>query len=298
MELNYLRVFFEVAKAGKFSEAAKNMNISQSALSRSVALLEEVEGVTLFDRSKSGVVLTTKGQEVFTLCEQLFRKEKEIEDLCRGVQEKCEGPLRFAATDHTINDYLVNPIQEFRRMYPKVVPSIYSGTPDNIIDALMNTECEFAFLFSKINTPQVEFTKLQPEKMAVVCHPAIWKECKSSNNEKTLKKVIQNYGYLSSIGALLGSRPSRVLMELFGEAPKIGLETNSQEGQKRFCLAGEGVAYLARFMVKNEIENGELYEIPVEHAHEFNLWFAKRKGRHLSLTARMFLKHFLDVDFE
>ena len=238
------------------------------------------------------MALTIKGQQVFQLCEQLFHTEKEIEDLCRGVQEKCEGPLRFAASDHVINDYLVKPIHDFRRQYPKVIPSIFSGTPDEIVDSLLNTECEFALLFAKVNTPQVEFHKLQPEVMALVCHPDIWKESKSSSNDKTLKKVIRNYGYLCSIDALMGSRSSRVINEIFGEVPQIGLETNSQEAQKRFCLAGEGVAYLARFMVEKEIQKGQLFEIPLDHPHEFNLWLAKRKGRHLSLQARTFLKHF------
>ena len=79
MELNYLRVFYEVAKSGKFSESAKKLSISQSALSRSVSLLEESEGVVLFDRSKNGVKLTPKGLDVFRLCEKLFQTEKEIE---------------------------------------------------------------------------------------------------------------------------------------------------------------------------------------------------------------------------
>ncbi|WP_413289212.1 LysR family transcriptional regulator [Bdellovibrio sp. HCB337] len=291
MELNYLRVFFEVAKSGKFSDAARKMNISQSALSRSVALLEESEGVTLFDRSKKGVALTPKGQEVFHLCEQLFRTEKEIENLCRGIQEKCEGPLRFSAADHVINDYLVKPLHEFRRKYNKVVPSIRSGTPDEVIQAVLNTDCEFGLLFAKVNLPNVEYRILHREAMAVVCHPRLWKENKSSSNEKTLKAILKNYGYICSIGALLETRPSRVIMELFGEAPQIGLETNSQESQKRFCLAGEGVAYLSRFMVAKEIESGKLFEIPVDHPHSFNLWLATAKGKHLSLTSRMFLKH-------
>lgn len=298
MELNYLRVFYEVAKLGKFSDAARKMNISQSALSRSVALLEENEGVILFDRSKKGVVLTSKGHEVFLLCERIFQTEKEIENLCRGVQEKCEGPLRFAASDHVINDYLVKPLHTFRRQYPTVVPSIRSGTPDEIIQALLNTDSEFGLLFAKVNLPNIEYRILHPEIMALVCHPDIWKECKSSSNEKTLKKVIKNYGYLSSIGALLSSRPSRVLMELFGEVPQIGLETNSQESQKRFCLAGEGVAYLSRFMVEKEIKRGDLFEIPVENIHSFNLWLARPKGKQLSLTSRMFLKHLKpEMDF-
>lgn len=297
MELNYLRVFYEVAKAGKFSEAAIKMNISQSALSRSVALLEDNEGVTLFDRSKNGVVLTAKGHEVFLLCERLFQTEKEIENLCRGVQEKCEGPLRFAASDHVINDYLVTPMHQFRRTYPKVVPSIRSGTPDEIAQAILNTDSEFGLLFAKVNLPNIEYRILHPEIMALVCHPDIWKECKSSSNEKTLQKLIRSYGYISSLGALLSSRPSRVLMELFGEAPQVGLEINSQESQKRFCLAGEGVAYLSRFMVEKEIKRGELFEIPVENIHSFNLWLARPKGKQMSLTSRMFLRH-LKPDLE
>lgn len=297
MELNYLRVFYEVAKTGKFSEAAKKLNISQSALSRSVSLLEETENVVLFDRSKSGVTLTPKGIDVFKLCEKLFHTEKEIENLCRGVQENCEGLLRFAASDHIVNDLLPKPLHEFRREHPKVIPSVRAGTPDEIVHFLLTTDCEFALMFAKINTPQIEFRRLYPERMSLVCHPDLWKESKTSSNEKTLKKLIGKYGYISSIGATLGRRSSQVLVELFGELPPIGFEVNSQESQKRMCMAGEGVAYLTNFMVKNEIENGELFEIPVEHIHEFHLWLARPKGKNLSLTSRMFLQHFIP-DFE
>lgn len=292
MELNYLRVFYEVAKTGKFSEAARKLNISQSALSRSVSLLEEGENVVLFDRSKNGVALTAKGIDVFRLCEQLFQTEKEIENLCRGSLEKCEGPLRFSASDHVINYVLPKSIREFKKAHPKVIPSIQSGTPDEIVNQLLNSDCEFALLFAKINTPQIEFKKLYPEKMSLVCHPDLWKECKSSSHEKTLKKLISKYGYISSIGVSTGKRTSQVLMELFGDFPKISFEVNNQEGQKRYCMNGEGVAYLTRFMVEKEIENGELFEIPMEHAHEFHLWLAKPKGRQLSLTAKTFLEHF------
>lgn len=290
MELNHLRVFYEVAKIGRFTEAARRLNISQSALSRSVALLEESEGVQLFARSKSGVALTALGTEVFLRCEQLFQTFHDIERLCRGTRETCEGPLRFATTDHVTNDLLVKPIQAFRRRFPLVIPSLFTGTPDEIIHALLNTDCEFALLFTKIPLPQIEYEIVRAEKMALVCHPDIWKKNKQSSDANTLKKVLQSVGYIASIGALQNTRPSRVLSELFGEMPRIGLEANGQEAQKRFCLAGGGVAYLARFMVEKEIHNGRLFEIPVDHPHIFNLWLATRKGRQLSLSARTFLE--------
>jgi DNA-binding transcriptional LysR family regulator len=290
MELNYLRVFYEVAKAGRFSEAAKRLNISQSALSRSVALLEEGEGVQLFERSKQGVTLTPIGSEVFRRCEQLFKTFHEIEGLCQGKRETCEGPLRFATADHVTNDLLVHPIQLFRKKYPAVVPCIFTGGPDDVIHNLLTTDCEFGLMFSKVPVPQIEYEPLRMEKMALVCHPDLWRRHKGSSNHSTLKKVIEEAGYLASLGASSQTRPSRVMTELFGELPRIGLETNGQEAQKRFCLAGGGVAYLARFMVANEIEKGKLFEIPIGSEHEFYLWVATRKGRELTLTARTFLE--------
>lgn len=290
MELNYLRVFYEVARTGKFSESAKKLHISQSALSRSVSLLEESEGVTLFERSKKGVSLTEKGQKIFHLCDQLFKKEREIENLCRGVQEKCEGFMRFASSDHLINDFLPEHLLGFKREHPGIIPSIRTGTPEEITDFLLRDECEFALMFAKVNTPQVEFKKIHSEKMALVCHPELWRESLCHNHDETLRRLISRFGYISSIDARFGRRSSQVMLELFGEIPPICFEVNSQESQKRFCLAREGAAYLARFMVKKEIENGELFEIPVESAHEFPLWLAVVKGKQLSLASRTFLK--------
>lgn len=291
MELNHLRVFFEVAKAGRFNEAARRLNISQSALSRSVALLEESEGVKLFERSKTGVSLTPLGTEVFMRCEQLFRTFHDIEHLCRGLRETCEGPLRFATTDHVTNDLLVKPIQSMRHKHPGVIPSIFTGTPDEIANALLTTDCEFALLFTKVALPQIDYQILRSEPMALVCQPDVWKRNKAGSDAKTLKKTLQDVGYIASIGASLQTRPSRVLSELFGEMPRIGLEANGQEAQKRFCLEGGGVAYLARFMVEKEIQKGKLFEIPLEHPHVFNFWLATRKGRPLGLSARTFLEH-------
>ncbi|MEK7354819.1 MAG: LysR family transcriptional regulator, partial [Bdellovibrionota bacterium] len=259
MELNYLRVFYEVAKIGRFTEAAKRLHISQSALSRSVALLEEAQGVKLFERSKRGVALTAVGQDVFHYCEQLFQTVKRIEDVCSGTRETCEGPLRFATTDHVTNDLLVKPIQSFRREFPLVVPSLFTGTPDEIANALLNTDCEFGLLFTKIPLPQIDYDWIREEPMALVVHSEVWRENKSATTAATLNKVLDRVGYISSIGALTQTRPSRVLSELFGKMPRIGFEANGQETQKRVCLAKGGVAYLARFMVDDEIKSGQLY---------------------------------------
>lgn len=291
MELNYLKVFYEVAKLGRFTEAAKHLNISQSALSRAVGLLEEDAGVQLFVRSKKGVTLTPVGEEVFRQCEELFRTVSSIERICRGNKETVEGTLRFATTDHVINELLIKPLQTFRYRYPAVVPSVVTGTPDEIAKSVLDTDCEFGLSFVKVTLPNLDYDIVRRESMALVCAPELWRKHRTGHTTKTLKRILDDAGYIASIGASLQARPSRVLQELFGEMPRIGFEANGQEIQKRVCLEGGGVAYLARFLVDREIREGRLFEIPVENQHSFNLWLATSKGRELSLSARMFLEH-------
>jgi len=291
MELNYLRVFYEVAKAGQFTEAAKRLHISQSALSRSVAMLEDGEGVKLLERSKKGVTLTPTGQEVYRYCEQLFQTVHKIEDACRGTHQSCEGPLPFATSDHVINYLLAQPLISFRAEHPLVVPSIFVGTPDESLERLLLTDCEFNLSFAKVAAPQVEFEALREEPMSVVVSTEVWRRALGPNHAARLEKVLADVGYITSVGAHAQKRPSRVLKELFGKTPPIGIEVNGQEAQKQICLAGGGVAYLSRFMVAREIEDGLLHEINMEQTHSFKLWLAVRRGKSMSVAAQAFIKH-------
>lgn len=291
MEIGYLKVFFEVAKLGSFTEAAKHLNISQSALSRSVALLEESLKVQLFLRSKKGVSLTPTGDEVFRKCSELFKTVNSIDQICRGSKETIEGTLKFVTTDHIINDLLIKPLQSFRQNHSAVVPSVQTGTPDDIAKNVLNSESEFGLSFVKVTLPNLDYGIVRRESMVLVCTPELWRKHRTGQTTKTLKRIIEDAGYIASIGATLQERPSRVLKELFGEMPKIGFEANGQEIQKRVCLEGGGVAYLARFLVNQEIRDGKLFEIPIETTHSFNLWLITRKGQDLSITAQAFLEH-------
>src|SRR5688572_26359702 len=136
MELNHLRYFFEVAQAGSFTHAARKLRISQSSLSKAVALLEDREGVKLLQRSKKGVALTAVGTEVYRMSAAIFLTVTEIENTCRGTKEVCEGYLRFGASDHVTNYLLVDEVRALQKEHAKVVPSIFSGAPHEIIEMI------------------------------------------------------------------------------------------------------------------------------------------------------------------
>ena len=287
MELNGLRIFFEVARAGSFTAAARHLNISQSALSRSVALLEQSVGVKLLERSKSGVSLTPTGSEVYQKSDTIFRACTEIETHCRGIRDKIEGPLNIGASDHVANYLLVPILHKMTRQYPGLAPRLHSGTPERIVDQMLKNEIDLGLFFTRVNTTGVRYEPVTAVPMAVVCHPALPAR-KSIGAPAYLRRLIEETGFIGSLG--IGSRPLKELANMLGQAPRVTFAINSQEAQKRACLEGAGVAYLARFMVQREIEAGTLVEIPLKSPISLQLFLATRRGRQLPLVARAFLR--------
>jgi LysR family transcriptional regulator, cyn operon transcriptional activator len=288
MELNHLRSFYEVAKSGSFTEAARRLRLSQSALSKAVGLLEGREGVTLLERSKKGVKLTPLGSEIFLKCERIFQTVDEIEQQCQGKKESCDGPLRLGGSDHVAHYLLVDELQRLRKQHPGIVPFLFTGVPSDTVEMILKGEIELGFFFTKVTTPLIDYELLVNVKMTVVCHPAILADAKGKP-ATWLKHALNKAGYITSIGSLYQHHPSQEFLDALEQSPHPVFECSSQETQKRACLAGGGVAWLARFMVEKEIASGELKEIPLAKPISLGLYAAARRGRDLSLGARTFL---------
>lgn len=288
MELNHLRHFYEVAKAGSFTKAARAMRLSQSAISKTVALLEARENVKLLHRSKSGVALTPVGAEVFARAESIFATVTDIENTCRGFKETCEGVLRFGASDH-VSNYLLTPrSEEFHQRYPALLMSVFSGTPNEIVDLVLKSELEFGLFFTKVNSPGIVYEVVKPVEMAIVYRPDVLPPGKLSPSD--LPELMEKVGFISSIRKHYNQHPSQGLFELIGKDPKVTFESSSQETQKRLCLAGGGFAYLARFMVEEELKDKKLKEFPLRQKLTLNLLLAKKKGAPLTFNARTLLR--------
>lgn len=120
MDWDRLRIFHSVANAGSFTKASQTLNVSQSAISRQVNLLEEELGIPLFHRIARGLSLTHAGQDLYETAQNVFAKletaKAEIGDLKRYPR----GYLRVA-TPLTFGSLWLSPyLQEFLDKYPHV----------------------------------------------------------------------------------------------------------------------------------------------------------------------------------
>jgi DNA-binding transcriptional LysR family regulator len=289
MEINHLRHFYEVAQVGSFTGAARKLRVSQSTLSKSVALLENHEGVKLFQRFKKGVILTEVGQEVFKKSQSLFQVAQEIEDICRGQKDICSGHLRMSVADHAANYLLTEALIELKTQYPKVIPTLFTGPPADSINAILNNETEIGLFFTKILTPGIEYEQIRLVEMRLVCHPQWVEKNKNLLSPKHFKKAILEVPIISSVRAQHQKHPSQPFFDMVGGELEIGFEANSQETQKKLCLAGGGVSYLASFMVEDEINSKKLISLPLPEKVTGHLHVAYRKESVLSLNAKTFI---------
>lgn len=114
MSITQLRAFHFVAAAGSFSQAAREIAVSQSTLSGQVRQLEQASGTTLFDRKQRGVALTPEGEALFEITARLFAAEAEARALLRDEAGRIGGHLRVIADGPTLSLAIIARLKEKR----------------------------------------------------------------------------------------------------------------------------------------------------------------------------------------
>ena len=144
MDINYelYKVFYYVANTLSFSEASKQLFISQSAVSQSIKALEKKIGQTLFVRSTKKVLLTPEGEIL------LRHIEPAINLIKRGESQIVEaastgGQIRIAASDTICRYFLVPYLERFHKEFPNAHIKVTNGTSIQCAELLENGQVDF-----------------------------------------------------------------------------------------------------------------------------------------------------------
>ena len=116
-KLDYYRIFYETARFASFSTAAKNLYISQSAISQCIHQLESDLGTILFVRSRRGVSLTSEGEILFKKVESAMQSIEQGETLLARLHHLESGSLAIAASDTITGRYLLPYLEKFHIKY-------------------------------------------------------------------------------------------------------------------------------------------------------------------------------------
>ena len=124
LDWDKLRIFHTVATAKSFTRAGELLNLSQSAISRQIAGLEEGLQVVLFHRHARGLVLSEQGEILFKAVADIFSQLAAAENALLESKERPRGPLKVTAPVAIGTSWLTPRMREFCELYPEIVVSL------------------------------------------------------------------------------------------------------------------------------------------------------------------------------
>ena len=145
MDINYelYKVFYHVAATLSFSEASKQLFISQSAVSQSIKVLEKKLNQTLFIRSTKKVQLTPEGEILLKHVEPALNLIQKGENQLLEANTLNGGQLRIGASDTICRYYLIPYLNRFHKAYPNVHIKVTNQTSIECAHLLENGQVDF-----------------------------------------------------------------------------------------------------------------------------------------------------------
>lgn len=148
VKLELYRVFKEVADSGNISVAAKNLYISQSAVSQSIKQLETALQARLFARNPRGVTLTSEGQMLYQYVRSALGLLATGEDKLSQAQQLLLGTLVIGASDTVTSQFLIPYLDTFHHLHPGIRLKVVSGRSAKVLSLLKSGAVDIAFASS------------------------------------------------------------------------------------------------------------------------------------------------------
>lgn len=160
LEIRHLRTLVALRDAGSLVRAAQLLNLTQSALSHQVKLLEERYGVTLFERKSVPPQFSATGLRLLGLADAVLPQVEEAERDVARIAQGLAGQLRIVVECHTCFDWLMPAMDAFRERWPEVELDIVSGFHPDPIALVLQDRADIAIVSEQDAGETVDFHPL------------------------------------------------------------------------------------------------------------------------------------------
>ena len=152
VSLDLYRIFCTVVRAGNMTAAARELYISQPAISMAIRQLEEALGGRLLLRTPKGVKLTAEGEVLYTYLQQAMDMIDTAEKKYRALQELESGELSVGASDTIISRLLLPHLESFHARFPKVDVKVTNKTTGESLRLLQTGAVDLCFVNLPVQT--------------------------------------------------------------------------------------------------------------------------------------------------
>ena len=262
--LSQYKIFYEVAKAGNISKAAKELYISQPAISKAIGKLEDSLGLSLFTRSSRGVQLTSEGEILFEHAREAFEALERGEQELRRIQEFDIGHLRIGVSN-TLCKYILLPyLKTFIDQYPHMKVTIESQSPVQTLNRLEQQKIDLGLVAEPSLRKDLSFIPVMDIQDIFVSTRAYLENLYLREGSDT------NIFETGNIMLLDENNMTRHHVDEYMAEnaifPHQILEVTTMDLLIEFAKIGLGVACVIRELVQKELDTGVLVEIPLQNS--------------------------------
>ncbi len=282
IDIQNLKAFLLVAESGSFSLAAERLHLTQPAVSKRVALLEEQLGTGLFDRIGRNISLTEAGRALLPHAKSVERELRAALQSVRDLSGEVAGQLRLATSHHIGLHRLPPVLSYFSGSYPQVQIDIDFMDSEQAYELIMQGKVELAIVtLAPTSEASLVTLPLWPDPldfMVAAHHPL------AGQPDLRLAALSEYPAILPGLNTYTG----QIVKQLFdrhGLGLRVSMATNYLETIRMMATVGLGWTVLPRSMADDSLLTLRLGETRIERT----LGIVYHRGRSLSRAASAFI---------
>lgn len=286
--LTSYRIFYAAANAKNISKAAKELYISQPAISKSIQKLEDSLGCKLFDRSSRGITLTEEGKLLYSYVKQAFEMLSFGEEKLQQSMELGIGHLKIGVSS-TLCKYLLLPyLKAFMNRYPHISISIACQSSNETLKLLEENKIDIGLVGKPQNLKLIQFDSFEEIEDIFVASDSCLKNIKTHG--MTNEQILTN----STLMLLDKQNMTRQYIDNYLQTNHIivqeSIDVSNMDLLIEFAKIGLGTACVIRSFVKEELKNKSLTELPLKRPiPKREVGFVYRKNKNLPKSLEQFI---------
>jgi len=276
LDFRQLRYALSVSKERSFTGAAKRLNISQSAVSEQVKLLEEEIGFELFHRTSRGIESTDRGRTFLYESERVMGDLLSLTDTARRLRGALSDTLMIGMGSGMAQIFIPRMFADLKRDLPGVRLEIMTAPTKNIFNELHEERID-AGIAIESNPDRLSagliFDRLVDAEMALITHPK--HALARSKQPIDIGRLVAEPFIMSELTVGYGQVVSSLFTDL-GIRPNILAVVDNIETMKMIVQAEGGIAIVPRACAENEVALGLLKALAIAPARNVSLSLFRR----------------------
>jgi DNA-binding transcriptional LysR family regulator len=281
-----LLAFCTLVQTGSFTETAKTLSLTQSAISHSIRNMETDLRCQLVTRTGRKINITDDGEELYKDAQQILNQ---MDGMRTRIQDRANwgrGRLRIGASTTACQHILPNALREFNECFPDCILTVIPADTPELLEMTRQHEIDLAIIINAEGFHDIESKPLFSDELILVTSPIHDFAQKHIVKISTIAKerlILYNKGSYTYDQIKLFFRKNKLALE-------NSIELGSMEAIKELVKINYGVSFLASWIVEDEINAGSLVRIPIGRDKIIRNWrISYAKDKKLSITEETFV---------